>query len=187
MAAPIAARVASERPAAAQAAEPVGSASAEAEGEPESGGGKARKNLSRARVAGAAAVAGGAGFGAFADRRPTLRHPPSPHRSKNTVTRGPCRSRPKLSRRRIPAEDGGAVAARGRSRELRQSHCPERRCRSMASSRWKAKQSKTREEPQARQPQVSARPSTLVEHPIAWDGVSVALPGESLSRYREAC
>ncbi|HEX4582507.1 MAG TPA: Rne/Rng family ribonuclease, partial [Acidobacteriaceae bacterium] len=28
------------------------------------------------------------------------------------------------------------------------------------------------------------RPSTLVEHPIAWDGVSVALPGETLSRHR---
>ncbi len=34
-------------------------------------------------------------------------------------------------------------------------------------------------------PQVTARPSTLVEHPIAWDGVSAALPGESLSRYRD--
>ena len=30
-------------------------------------------------------------------------------------------------------------------------------------------------------PALTARPSTLVEHPIAWDGVSVALPGESLS------
>jgi ribonuclease G len=37
----------------------------------------------------------------------------------------------------------------------------------------------------ARQASVTVRPSTLVEHPIAWDGVSVALPGETLSRHRE--
>lgn len=36
-----------------------------------------------------------------------------------------------------------------------------------------------------RQPQVTVRPSTLVEYPIAWDGVSAALPGETLSRHRE--
>ncbi len=34
-------------------------------------------------------------------------------------------------------------------------------------------------------PQVMAKPSTLVEHPIAWDGVSAALPGETLSRHRD--
>ncbi len=33
--------------------------------------------------------------------------------------------------------------------------------------------------------QVTVRPSTLVEHSIEWDGVSVALPGETLSRHRE--
>jgi ribonuclease G len=32
---------------------------------------------------------------------------------------------------------------------------------------------------------VTVRPSTLVEQPIVWDGVSVALPGETLSRHRE--
>jgi ribonuclease E len=32
-------------------------------------------------------------------------------------------------------------------------------------------------------PYTATRPSTLVDHPIAWDGVSVALPGESLSRH----
>ncbi len=41
------------------------------------------------------------------------------------------------------------------------------------------------EEPEVRRPQVSVRPSTLVEQPIVWDGVSVALPGETLSRHRE--
>lgn len=40
-------------------------------------------------------------------------------------------------------------------------------------------------EPAARSAQVTVRPSTLVEHPIAWDGVSAALPGETLSRHRE--
>ena len=34
-------------------------------------------------------------------------------------------------------------------------------------------------------PAVTSRPSTLVEQPIAWDGVSVALPGETLSRHRD--
>jgi ribonuclease G len=37
---------------------------------------------------------------------------------------------------------------------------------------------------EASQSHVTVRPSTLVEQPIAWDGVSAALPGESLSRYR---
>ena len=41
------------------------------------------------------------------------------------------------------------------------------------------------EEPTAHLPEVTVRPSTLVEHPIVWDGVSAALPGETLSRYRE--
>ena len=41
------------------------------------------------------------------------------------------------------------------------------------------------EEPTAHPPEVTVRPSTLVEHPIVWDGVSAALPGETLSRYRE--
>jgi Rne/Rng family ribonuclease len=40
-------------------------------------------------------------------------------------------------------------------------------------------------EPEVRRPQVTVRPSTLVEQPIVWDGVSVALPGETLSRHRE--
>ena len=40
-------------------------------------------------------------------------------------------------------------------------------------------------EPEDRRPQVTVRPSTLVEQPIVWDGVSVALPGETLSRHRE--
>jgi ribonuclease G len=38
---------------------------------------------------------------------------------------------------------------------------------------------------ETRPSKVTVRPSTLVEHPIAWDGVSVALPGETLSRHRE--
>ncbi len=37
--------------------------------------------------------------------------------------------------------------------------------------------------PELHQPYVTVRPSTLVEHPIVWDGVSVALPGETLSRH----
>jgi ribonuclease E len=41
------------------------------------------------------------------------------------------------------------------------------------------------EEPTVHPPEVTVRPSTLVEHPIVWDGVSAALPGETLSRYRE--
>ncbi len=41
------------------------------------------------------------------------------------------------------------------------------------------------EEPTVYVPEVTTRPSTLIEHPIEWDGVSAALPGETLSRYRE--
>jgi ribonuclease E len=40
------------------------------------------------------------------------------------------------------------------------------------------------EAPEVRQTPVMVRPSTLVEDPIIWDGVSAALPGETLSRYR---
>jgi ribonuclease E len=40
------------------------------------------------------------------------------------------------------------------------------------------------EAPEVRQIPVTVRPSTLVEDPIVWDGVSAALPGETLSRYR---
>ena len=46
----------------------------------------------------------------------------------------------------------------------------------------------TEEEPLPQTPYIpytTTRPSTLVEHPIAWDGVSAALPGESLSRHRD--
>jgi ribonuclease E len=43
----------------------------------------------------------------------------------------------------------------------------------------------SQEESPVRSAQVTVRPSTLVEHPIQWDGVSVALPGESLSCYKE--
>jgi ribonuclease E len=43
----------------------------------------------------------------------------------------------------------------------------------------------SQEESPVRSAQVTVRPSTLVEHAIDWDGVSVALPGESLSRYKE--
>ena len=41
------------------------------------------------------------------------------------------------------------------------------------------------EQPEPRQSRTTSRPSTLVEQPIVWDGVSLALPGETLSRRRE--
>ena len=41
------------------------------------------------------------------------------------------------------------------------------------------------EQPERRQSRTTSRPSTLVEQPIVWDGVSLALPGETLSRRRE--
>jgi ribonuclease G len=45
--------------------------------------------------------------------------------------------------------------------------------------------SASQEEFPVRTPHVTVRPSTLVEHPVEWDGVSMSLPGESLSRYKE--
>ncbi len=38
--------------------------------------------------------------------------------------------------------------------------------------------------PQVRTAPITSKPSTLVDQPIAWDGVSSSMPGESLSRYR---
>jgi ribonuclease G len=39
-------------------------------------------------------------------------------------------------------------------------------------------------QPTKPQPAITSRPSTIVEGPLAWDGVSAALPGESLSKYK---
>ncbi len=45
--------------------------------------------------------------------------------------------------------------------------------------------SSAHDESKPRPSQVTVRPSTLVESPIEWDGVSVAMPGETLSRHRD--
>ncbi len=41
------------------------------------------------------------------------------------------------------------------------------------------------DKPVAKAPASTSRPSTLIEQPLAWDGVSNLLPGESMSRYRK--
>ena len=175
----------SERPAAAQAAEPVGSAAAEAEGEPASGGGKGQEEFEqgtrrwrgrRGRRRGLRGVRG-----QETDTPPTAEAEPIEEYGHTGSL--------SIEAHAEPAADAGGGQRSGR-RERQQQGAPTITLPGEALQKYgqqplegQAKQ--TREEPQARQPQISVRPSTLVEHPIAWDGVSVALPGESLSRYRK--
>jgi ribonuclease G len=176
----------SERPAAAQAAEPAGSAAAEAEGEPESGGGKGQEEFEqgtrrwrgrRGRRRGIRGVRG-----QETDTPPSAEPEPIEEYGHTGSL--------SIEAHAEPAADSGG-GRRGGRREKPQPGAPAITLPGEALQKYghqpvegQAKQA--REEPQAaRHRQLSARPSTLVEHPIAWDGVSVALPGESLSRYRK--
>ncbi len=173
----------SERPAAVQAPVPVGSASAEAEGEPEPVGDQEESEQGTRRWRGRRG------------RRRGLRGV----RGQETDTPPSTESQPieeyghtgslSIEAHAEAGEDSGGGRRSGR-REKPQSGAPAITLPGEALQKYgqqpvegQAKQ--TREEPQVRQPQASARPSTMVEHPIAWDGVSVALPGESLSRHRK--
>jgi ribonuclease G len=173
----------SERPAAAQAAEPAGSASAEAEGEPESGAGKGQEEFEqgtrrwrgrRGRRRGLKGVRG-----QETDTPPSAEPEPIEEYGHTGSL--------SIEARAEPAEDSGG-GRRGGRREKPQPGAPAITLPGEALQKYgqqplEGQPKQAREESQVRPPQVSVRPSTLVEHPIAWDGVSVALPGESLSRH----
>jgi ribonuclease E len=188
-----------ERPAAAQGSEPAGSAAAEAEGEPRDEGGKGQEEFQqgtrrwrgrRSRRRGLRGVRGpeegqasggdagaieGEGepedFGSISIEaeaeitpgRPVAEGPDDEARRGGRRERG--RSQPGPATITLPGE---ALQKYGQQPALAEGQV-----------------TPTAEQPEVRHSQVTVRPSTLVEHPIVWDGVSVALPGETLSRHRE--
>jgi ribonuclease E len=185
----------SERPVAAQASEPVSSAGAEAEGEPgdESGGGEFQQGTRRWRgrrgrrrgVRGTPGQDGAQTSGSDAEVTDEQGdgEPISIEAEAETSAEGTV------------AERSGAEGRHGgrRDRGRPQQGSPAITLPGEALQKY-GQQPPTSElqitqladEPEAhRPPQVTVRPSTLVEQPIVWDGVSIALPGETLSRHRE--
>jgi Rne/Rng family ribonuclease len=174
-----------ERPVAAQSAEPAGSAAGEAEGEPESGGGKGQEEFEqgtrrwrgrRGRRRGIRGVRG-----QETDTPPgTEAEPIEEYGHTGSLS---------IEAEAEPAADRGGERRGGR-REKPQHGAPAITLPGEALQKYgqqplEDQPKQERAEPQARQVQVTTRPSTLVDHPIAWDGVSVALPGESLSRHQD--
>jgi Rne/Rng family ribonuclease len=189
----------SERPAAVQS-EPVGSAGAEAEGEPEDERGKGQEEFQQgtrrwrgrrgrrrglrgvsgpdggqrsnanAEATGEPAEGSSEGFGSVsieAHAEPVMERPRGEGRQGGRLERG----RPQQGAGAI----SGAITLPGEALQKYGQQPP--------SSELQITQ--LAEEPEVHRPQVTVRPSTLVEQPIVWDGVSVALPGETLSRHRE--
>lgn len=187
-----------ERPAAAQSTEPVGSAGAEAEGEPgdESGkGGEFEQGTRRWRgrrgrrrgVRGTQDGAQGSGGGAEITEEQGEGEPGGfDSISIDAEAEAPAE--------RAGFEGSGDEGRRGGRRERGRSPqgSPAITLPGEALQKY-GQQPATSEleitplaaEPEVRRTYVTVRPSTLVEQPIVWDGVSVALPGETLSRYRE--
>jgi ribonuclease G len=183
-----------ERPAAAQSNEPVGSAGAEAEGEPGAEGGKEefeqgtrRWRGRRGRRRGVRGTPGqdgaqASGGGAEATEEQGEGESISIEAGTETVAEGTVAER---------SGDGGKHRGR-RERERSQQGSPAITLPGEALHKYgqqlptsELEITQFAEEPEAYRPQVTVRPSTLVEHPIVWDGVSTALPGETLSRHRE--
>jgi Rne/Rng family ribonuclease len=183
-----------ERPAAAQSSEPIGSAGAEAEGEPAGEGGKEefqqgtrRWRGRRGRRRGVRGTPGqdGAqtsGGDAEAVEEQSEGESISIEARAETVAEGTVAER---------SSDGGRHGGR-RDRGRSQQGSPAITLPGEALQKYgqqlptsELEITQFAEEPEAYRPQVTVRPSTLVEHPIVWDGVSVALPGETLSRHRE--
>ncbi len=183
----------SERPVAAQSTEPVGSAGAEAEGEPGVEGGKGeefqqgtrRWRGRRGRRRGVRGTQDGAqtsGGGADITKEQSEGEPISIEAEAATAVGG--------SGFGGSGDEGkrGGRRERGRSQQSSPAitlpgEALHKYGQQLPTSELEITQ--FAEEPEAYRPQVTVRPSTLVEHPIVWDGVSVALPGETLSRYRD--
>ncbi|HEX4582159.1 MAG TPA: ribonuclease, partial [Acidobacteriaceae bacterium] len=185
-----------DRPVAAvERSEPAGSAAAEAEGEPgeETGGEgfqqgtrrwrgrRGRRRGVRGRVAGQASGGdaeateeqGDGERGRYSPVSIEAEAEKSPERAASESPRGES-SRAGRSERGRPQQGSPAITLPGEALQKYGQQPP--------SSELEI--TPLAEAPEVRQPQVTVRPSTLVEHPIAWDGVSVALPGETLSRHR---
>jgi ribonuclease G len=190
----------SERPAAAQSSEPVGSAGAEAEGEPgdESGKGEEfqqgtrRWRGRRGRRRGVRGTQGQETDTQVSDQPEPTREPIEEYGHTGSLSI------------EAKADTSAAGSAAGSLREQGRRGGRAERQRSQPGSPaitlpGEALQkygqqpvlsegieiSEAEEEPTVHVPEVTVRPSTLVEHPIAWDGVSIAMPGETLSRHRE--
>jgi Rne/Rng family ribonuclease len=173
-----------ERPAAVHAVEHAASPAAEAEGEPESAEGKGEEFEQGTRR-----------WRGRRGRRRGVRGV----RGQETDTPASVQPEPieeyghtgslSIEAEAEPAENSG-VGRRGDRRERPQQGAPAITLPGEALQKYgqqPAEQQAKRlvPQPEAIQPHATVRPSTLVEQPIAWDGVSAALPGESLSRYRE--
>ena len=182
-----------ERPAAQQAAAPAGSAAAEAEGEPAEEGGKGEEFQQGTRR-----------WRGRRGRRRGLRGVRGPEEgqasSREPEATGERAGEPEEFGSisiEAEAETPSAEPVRddrgGRRERGRQQQAPatitlpgealQKYGQQPAQAERQANASAN--QPEVRPSQVTVRPSTLVEHPIVWDGVSVALPGETLSRHRE--
>ncbi|HEX6496990.1 MAG TPA: Rne/Rng family ribonuclease [Acidobacteriaceae bacterium] len=186
-----------ERPAAAaQRAEPSGSAAAEAEGEPgepegqgeefQQGtrrwrGRRGRRRGVRGQVAGqasgldaeAAAEQGDGERGRYTPVSIEAGSESSPERAALESPRGESRRGGRAERGRSQ-QGSAAITLPGEALQKYGQQPPSSELQITPLA----------EAPQVYQPHVTVRPSTLVEHPIVWDGVSAALPGETLSRHR---
>jgi Rne/Rng family ribonuclease len=180
-----------ERPAAAQSSEPVGSAGAEAEGEPRDESGKGeefqqgtrRWRGRRGRRRGVRGTPGQETDSQMSDQ-------PEPIEEYGHTGSLSIEAKADPSAAESPREQGrrGGRPERARSQPASPvitlpGEALQKYGQQLPTSELEITQ--FTEEPEVRRPQVSVRPSTLVEQPIVWDGVSVALPGETLSRYRE--
>src|ERR1700760_3812621 len=182
-----------ERPAAQQAAAPAGSAAAEAEGEPAEEGGKGeefqqgtrRWRGRRGRRRGLRGVRGSEeGQGSSREAGATGEREDEPEEFGSISIEAEAET-PSAEPVR---DDRGGRRERGRQQQAPATitlpgEALQKYGQQPAQAERQANASAN--QPDVRPSQVTVRPSTLVEHPIVWDGVSVALPGETLSRHRE--
>jgi Rne/Rng family ribonuclease len=190
----------SERPVAAQASEPVSSAGAEAEGEPgdESGqGGEFQQGTRRwrgrrGRRRGVRGTPGQETDAQVSDQSEPTRDPIAEYGHTGSLSiEAKADTSAAGSTAESPREQGrrGGRPERARS----QPGSPAITLPGEALQKYGQQPvssegieiSEVEEPPEVRRTYVTSRPSTLVEQPIVWDGVSVALPGETLSRHRE--
>jgi Rne/Rng family ribonuclease len=190
-----------ERPSAAQSIEPVGSAAAEAEGAPGDEGSKDQEEFQegtrrwRGRRGRRRGIRGVRGPDEGQTSRPdgTAAERPSegkPGEFSSISIEAKAETSPEGSLPQSPRDEGrrGGRREQGRSQQT----SPTITLPGEALQKYGQQPVSSEgieisevEEPTVRAPEVTVRPSTLVEHPIVWDGVSVALPGETLSRHRE--
>ncbi|HEY1965786.1 MAG TPA: ribonuclease, partial [Acidobacteriaceae bacterium] len=182
-----------ERPAAQQAAAPAGSAAAEAEGEPAEEGGKGedfqqgtrRWRGRRGRRRGLRGVRGPEeGRTSTRDAEATGEREGEPEGGSSISIEAEAET-PLAEPVR---DDRGGRRERGRQQQAPATiTLPGEALQKYGQQPAQAERqgNPSANQPEVRSSQVTVRPSTLVEHPIVWDGVSVALPGETLSRHRE--